>query len=583
MRPAAGGRIASAGDRAGLGDALRQTAGSVAPPRARMRATAVLRLAVMQLLGALREPLRRAGLRSRWEQLITHPWLVGDSQTPGGEVLRRARITTLVAVIVANAVGTLVVLVFAVWALPKPAGVTNLTVTVENVAVAAVYLPLALAAGTLWGSRRLVPVPHGGSNWLLAERPPNAQERALALRGPLVVMEAQSVLWGLAVILFVGLDARFSWLLALGVGMTVALGGMTTSAAAYLLSEMSLRPVVSRALASRAPDRRGAPGVAVRWLLAWVLGTAVPIVGLALVAIVALGPVPISKQTLIVTVLALCAIALVFGALVMLLAAYLTVHPIGALRRALGRVHRGDLDVQIAVWDATEIGLLQAGFNEMVAGLREREQIRDLFGRQVGEEVARQALAEGVRLGGELREIAILFVDITGSTELAASQPPEVVVAILNRFFSEVVDVVNRHAGWIDKFPGDAAMAVFGAPLAVERPAHHALRAARELRERLRERVPDLEAGIGVAAGQAVAGHVGSEHRFEYTVIGDPVNEAARLTDLAKQREGGLLASSVAVASADPEEAAHWQIGEEVLLRGRPAATRIAWPAAVPG
>ncbi len=520
----------------------------------------------------------RGALRSGWEALITHPWLVGDSQTPGGEVFRRARITTLLAVIAANAVGALVVLVFAVWALPKPARVINLTVTLENVALAAVYLPLALALGTLWGSRRLALGRHGGRSWLVAERAPDAQERRLALRGPLVVMEAQSALWGLAVALFVALDARFSWLLALGVGMTIALGGLTTSAAAYLLSEMSLRPVVSRALASHVPERRAAPGVAARWLLAWTLGTAVPIVGLLLVAIVATSPVPISKQTLIVTVLALCAIALVFGALVMLLAAYLTVHPIGALRRALARVHRGELDAEIAVWDATEIGLLQAGFNEMVAGLRERERLRDLFGRQVGEEVARQALAEGVQLGGERRELAILFVDVAGSTELAASQPPEVVVATLNRFFAEVVDVVSLHSGWIDKFPGDAAMAVFGAPLALQRPAEHALRAARELRERLRERVPDLDAGIGVAAGEAVAGHVGSEHRFEYTVIGDPVNEASRLTDLAKQRAERLLASSAAVAGAGADEATHWQIGEEVLLRGRPLATRIAWP-----
>jgi len=521
----------------------------------------------------------RASLRDRWESLITHPWLVGDPAVPGREIGRRARLTTTAAVVLANAVGATVVLMFAFWALPKPAGVVNGTVNGENLAAAIAYLLGALTAGVLWGSRRLIDGRHGIRGWLFAERAPDAAERSLALRAPLLVMEAQSVLWGLAVVLFVALNARFSGLLALGVGLTVALGGLTTSAAAYLLSEMSLRPVVSRALAEHVPDRRRTPGVAARWLLAWTLGTGVPIVGLLLVAVVALTPVEIEKQKLIVTTLALCAIALVFGALLTLLAAYLTVHPIGAIRRALARVREGDLEASMQAWDATEVGMLQAGFNEMLEGLRERERMRDLFGRQVGEEVARQALSEGVRLGGEVRGAAVLFVDITGSTELAAARAPEEVVAILNRFFAVVVEVISAHGGWIDKFPGDAALAVFGAPLAIDSPASQALCAARELHRRLREAVPDIDAGIGVAAGQVVAGHVGTERRFEYTVIGDPVNAAARLTDLAKRHPGRVLASGETIAEAGAEESAHWRLGEEVTLRGRALPTRLAWPA----
>jgi len=381
------------------------------------------------------------------------------------------------------------------------------------------------------------------------------------------------------ILYFPGDFGHWKWLLALGVGLTVALGGVTTSAAAYLLGEVALRPVVSRALSSHAPERRGVPGVATRWLLAWALGTGVPIVGLLLVAIVALTPVPISQHAFVITTLALCSIGLVFGALVSLLAAYLTVHPLGAIRRALARVREGDLDTELKVWDGTEMGLLQAGFNEMAAGLRERERIRDLFGRQVGEEAARQALEDGVRLGGELREVAVLFVDVVGSTELAAARPPQEVVALLNRFFAEVVDVVDAHGGWIDKFPGDAALAVFGAPLAIEDPAGCALRAARALRSRLRERVPELDAGIGIAAGPVVAGHLGAERRFEYTVIGDPVNEASRLTDLAKQDDGRVLASGEALVRAGAEEAARWEVGEEAVLRGRTLATRLARPA----
>jgi adenylate cyclase len=203
--------------------------------------------------------------------------------------------------------------------------------------------------------------------------------------------------------------------------------------------------------------------------------------------------------------------------------------------------------------------------------------IRDVFGRQVGADVARKALSEEVSLGGETREIAVLFVDIVGSTAIAADRPPEDVVDLLNRFFAVVVEVVESCGGWVNKFEGDAALAVFGAPLAVDGAPGRALRAARELDERLRERVPDLEAGIGVAAGQAVAGNIGAESRFEYTVIGDPVNEAARLTELAKEHDPHVLASQAALDAAG-DEAERWEPGDEVTLRGRPEATRLARP-----
>jgi adenylate cyclase len=520
----------------------------------------------------------RASLRRRWEALITHPWLIGDPALPAAEVARRSRLTTVGAVAFANAVGAATVLLFALFALPKPPGVVTAAVNVDNLIGAVVYLAIALTVGVLWGIRTLENGPNGIRGWLLDGRAPNAAERSLALRGPLLVMEAQAVLWGLAVVGFAAFNAQFSGLLAVGIGLTVALGGVTTSAAAYLLSEMSLRPVLSRVLADGPPEHGVAPGVAARWLLAWTLGTGVPIVGLLVVAIVATSPVELSKGELVIATIALCSIALLFGAVVTLLAAYLTVHPIGAIRRALARVRQGDLQTQMPVWDATEVGLLQAGFNEMVAGLRERERIRDLFGRQVGEEVARQALTDGVKLGGEVRNVAVLFVDISGSTELAATRPPEDVVAILNRVFAEVVEVISAHGGWIDKFPGDAALAVFGAPLAIEHPAREALSAARALHGRLRASVPDVDAGIGVAAGPVVAGHIGTESRFEYTVIGDPVNEAARLTDLAKQHDGRTLASGAVVAAAGELEAANWQQGEQTILRGRTVATTIAWP-----
>ena len=250
-----------------------------------------------------------------------------------------------------------------------------------------------------------------------------------------------------------------------------------------------------------------------------------------------------------------------------------------ALRTALGRIEEGQLDVSVAVDDGSEVGLLQSGFNRMSVGLRERERLHDLFGRHVGADVAREALDRPTALGGEQREVAVLFVDLVGSTELATRWSATDVVSLLNRFFTIVVDTVDGHGGWVNKFEGDAALCVFGAPLADHGCASNALLAARTLRSRLREELPGVDAGVAVSAGLCVAGNVGAENRFEYTVIGDPVNEAARLCELAKRRDGRLLASEAVLDRADADEAACWRLEDSVVLRGRSEPTRMAVPA----
>jgi adenylate cyclase len=175
--------------------------------------------------------------------------------------------------------------------------------------------------------------------------------------------------------------------------------------------------------------------------------------------------------------------------------------------------------------------------------------------------------------------VAILFVDVIGSTALAAERRPEQVVELLNAFFTVVVEVVREHDGWVNKFEGDAALAVFGAPVPISDPAASALAAARELARRLESEV-ELEAGIGVSAGEVVAGNVGEESRFEYTVIGDPVNEAARLTELAKEKPGRVLASGAALELASGAEGERWQADGSATLRGRSSETDLAVPAA---
>jgi len=514
------------------------------------------------------------------DRLVNHPWLIGDPETPGRKLGKRVRWLTVTAIVVANAVGALVVTAFALLVLPKPEGLPRDETVVANLVFAAIYLTVAVGLGVRWGRRVVEGGEDGTRSWLDSDRPPSEAEKLRVLRAPMRVLGVAAGLWALAVAGFALVNFFFDPLLALGVGLTVALGGLTTCAVAYLLTELALRPVASRALASGAPRRRGLPGLTSRWLLAWALGTGGPIVGLALIGIVALTPVEIDETTLALTTVTLCGIALVFGALASLLAAYATVHPIGSIRRGLSEVEDGNFEVELAVWDSTEIGLLQAGFNEMAAGLRERERIRDLFGRQVGREVAREALAAGTDLGGVECEVAVVFVDVVGSTRLATTRAPHEVVDLLNRFFGEVVVVVEEQGGWINKFEGDAALAIFGAPRHLDDAHGRALAAARELRRRLRAAVGELEAGIGVGSGLVVAGHVGHEHRFEYTVIGDPVNEAARLSDLAKRHDPPVLASARTVGLAGGPEADRWILGEAVELRGRSEATILAHPLA---
>ena len=214
----------------------------------------------------------------------------------------------------------------------------------------------------------------------------------------------------------------------------------------------------------------------------------------------------------------------------------------------------------------------------MVNGLRERERIRDLFGRHVGREVAAAAERERPALGGEERHVAVVFIDIVGSTQMVRNRPPADVVRLLNRFFTVVVDEVDRYRGLVNKFEGDASLAIFGAPNHLNHPEDAALAAARGMAERLVTEVPECTAGIGVAAGEVVAGNVGAKERFEYTVIGEPVNEAARLCELAKSRPGKLLASSQTVEGASESERAHWSLGRHVKLRGHDQRTRLASP-----
>jgi adenylate cyclase len=498
----------------------------------------------------------------------------GRRRDSGKTIARRSTLLMIPAMVGSNAIGTAVVFVLAVWVLPTPDTIDAPNATLVNLVAASIYLLAGSVAGTLLGMRSF----RTQRDWLREERAPTEKERRVTLRGPLRQLVVNGTIWLVAAVVFTALNAAYSGRLALIVGITVVLGGISTCASAYLLAERIGRPAAARALASGLPERPVLPGVTARSLLAWALGSAVPLLGLLSVAIVALSTDDVDVNELAISALGLAGVALVVGLLLTFQTARGTSAPLASLRRALRRVERGDLEAEVRVFDGSELGLLQAGFNRMGAGLREREKMRDLFGRHVGEDVARAALERGIELGGEERDAAVLFVDLKGSTRLASEREPGEVVSLLNAFFGVVVEVVEEHGGWINKFEGDAALAVFGAPIPRDDAAGAALAAARDLASRLPEAVPDLSAGIGVSFGRMVAGNIGSESRFEYTVIGDPVNEAARLCELAKERPEGVLASATAVEVAGGTEGAHWRVEEAVELRGRAQETRPAVP-----
>jgi len=209
----------------------------------------------------------------------------------------------------------------------------------------------------------------------------------------------------------------------------------------------------------------------------------------------------------------------------------------------------------------------------------EPERIGGVSGRGAGQEVAEAAAELGeVELGGESRAVTVVFVDLVGSTTYATENSPADVVAMLNRFFGVVVDEVDRHHGLVNKFIGDAVLAVFGAPVELDDHPGAALAAARAMAARLAAEVPEIGAGIGVGTGEVVAGNVGHHRRFEYTVVGDAVNTAARLTELAKDVEGRLVATWATVEAASDGEAARWHESGSTTLRGRSEETALAVP-----
>jgi len=514
--------------------------------------------------------------RSRWSR--SHraiaplgSWILGSPE----ESFRRRRVRVQILltgpVLFANSAGAAVACLLVSIIGPGPS-VWTAEFSLANFVAVPLFVLIALSVGVTWGTRRLVT----DLRWATVDETPTVRGRSAVFQAPWRLARVQAALWGTGWVFFTALYGVIDPETIPKVACVVAFAGITVCTFCYLLTEFALRPVAARALSSGGTDIPKM-GLTSRTVLVWVVGTGIPIFGLMLVALFRVVR-PVSPARLAVSVLALGGVVFCFGLLLMIVSVRAAQAPIRSVQRAMDEVADGHLGVAVVVYDGTELGELQAGFNRMAEGLRERERIHELFGRYVGRGVASNALRRQPALGGEERDLSVLFVDIIDATFMAQNRTPSELVNLLNRFFNIVVEEVDRWGGFVNKFEGDAALAIFGAPAALDDHAYAALSAARSLQTRLVAEVRDCNAGIGVATGRVVAGNIGARERFEYTVIGDPVNESARLAEFAKNVVGRVVASGNAVDSAGEDERKRWSFAESTLLRGRTEWTRIAVP-----
>ena len=258
------------------------------------------------------------------------------------------------------------------------------------------------------------------------------------------------------------------------------------------------------------------------------------------------------------------------GWMLVLLAQSIT-EPIDELRAAATRVGYGDLQTRVPVVSVDEIGSLARSFNAMVAGLRERDHIRDTFGAYVDPVVAGHILAHGTALNeGEEVEITALFLDVRGFTGYSETHTASEVVAMLNRLFELVVPIVACHGGHVDKFIGDGLLAVFGTPQPLPDHASQALAAATEICAAEAARTgDDPQIGIGLNSGAVVAGNLGGAGRYDFSVIGDVVNVAARVESATRQTGDTILVSEQTRRLLPPHLASRLKERPDVPLRGK--------------
>jgi adenylate cyclase len=342
---------------------------------------------------------------------------------------------------------------------------------------------------------------------------------------------------------------------------------------------------------TRPPRRRARSSIVVRLLAAFVLVSLVPIAVLAILSLQEAGSDPgahegetgeaaghgsIAGIPIEYVELSVAGVSLALSVGAAFYVGRTIIRPLRSLEGSMQVVESGNLNTSAAVGSDDEIAHLATAFNRMVAGLKREAMVRDLFGQYVSPEVARLAIEQEGRLEGEVVECTVLFVDIRRFTSLAEVLPPTRLIGILNRYFERMLAVVETEGGIVNKFGGDSLLAVFGSPL--NPTVDHAERAVRAAlgmqvaladfnREQVAEEMPELRVGFGLATGELVAGNIGNSRKREYTVIGDPVNLAARLQELTAELGADVLMNATTAQRA--AEVAHFRSLGKIEIRGR--------------
>ena len=246
--------------------------------------------------------------------------------------------------------------------------------------------------------------------------------------------------------------------------------------------------------------------------------------------------------------------------------------PLARLAGVVRKIEAGDYQKRVPVDSRDELGELAESVNTMASGLAEKEKVRDLLGKVVSQQIAEELLSNPVELGGEERIVTVLFSDIRGFTSYCEGLPPKQVLAALNEVLSVISDIVESHYGVVDKFQGDAVMALFGAPVSGSHDAENALAAALEIVQALDNMDSRLSACVGLNTGLVVAGNLGSHNRLNYSVIGDAVNLAARLESLTRFYGSASIISEATVQAADGYVCREL---DEVIVAGKQKPVRI--------
>ena len=260
-------------------------------------------------------------------------------------------------------------------------------------------------------------------------------------------------------------------------------------------------------------------------------------------------------EDILVNVTILMGVLFAFGILLTYIISRSYQKPLIEMKNITSEIKKGNYKTRIQVVSNDEVGNLGESINEMAIGLKEKEFIKDTFGKVVDPRVRDHLLKGNIEMGGSLCESTILFTDIRGFTPMSEKYSPQIVVHLLNQFFEQMSSCIEKEDGLVNKYIGDAILAVFGAPIELENHADAAIRAAfamLEERDRLNKQLetqgyPVIRSGIGIHSGEVLAGNIGSQKRMEYTVIGDVVNVAARVEKLCKHTRRDLLITEATI------------------------------------